>query len=445
MQRIKDWISKTIEFLKSGIWKTHTGEHSRINAFLIKYLKIFLLALREFEEERGHLRASALTFYSLLSVVPVLALAFAIAKGFGFEMLLEQKLIENLPKQEAILQQVIRFIDSLLASTKGGVLAGIGIIALFWAVVKLLGNIEQSFNDIWKIKKARSFGRKFSDYLSLMLLAPVLFILASSATVFIATQVKEITEQIALVGYVSPVIFFFLRLLPYVLIWVLLSFIYIFMPNTRVQWRSGILAGVIAGTLYQVIQLIYIQFQIGVTKYNAIYGSFAALPLFFIWMQLSWLIVLLGALIAFAHQNIESYEYDQEYLQVSPGFKRLLSLQVANFVIKKFIRGEDPPTADQISRTLKIPIRLMNQLLDELTEGGIFSETITKKNEEIGFQPARDTGTMTIGYVIDALEQRGSDELRIPQTDELKVISTSLQTFRNQIKKSPANRLLEEI
>jgi len=217
------------------------------------------------------------------------------------------------------------------------------------------------------------------------------------------------------------------------------------MPNTKVQWKSGILAGVIAGTLYQVTQLIYIQFQIGVAKYNAIYGSFAALPLFFIWMQLSWLIVLLGALIAFAHQNIESYEYDQEYLQVSPGFRRLLSLQVAQFVIKKFIQGEAAPTAEYISRALKIPIRLVRQLVDELVECGIFSETIPKNNDEIGFQPARDTGIMTIGYVIDALEQRGTDEIHVPQTDEMKVISTSLQTFHNQIKKSPANRLLEEI
>lgn len=214
---------------------------------------------------------------------------------------------------------------------------------------------------------------------------------------FIATQVKEITQQIALLGYVSSVIFFFLNLLPYVLIWVLFSFVYIFMPNTKVRWRSGILAGIIAGTLYQITQLIYIQFQVGVAKYNAIYGSFAALPLFFIWMQLSWLIVLLGALIAFAHQNIESYEYDQEYLQVSPAFERLLSLQVAHFVIKKFIRGEAAPTAEQISRTLKIPIQLVRRLLDELVECGIFSETIPQNGDEIGFQPARDTGIMTIG------------------------------------------------
>lgn len=445
MQRIKEWISKAIEFLETGIWKTHTGEHSRFKAFLIKYLKIFLLALRGFKDERGQLRASALTFYSLLSVVPVLALAFAIAKGFGFERLLRQELIERLPKQEAILQQVLEFVNSLLASTRGGLLAGIGIIALFWAVIKLLGHIERSFNDIWKIKKERSYGRKFSDYLSLMLLAPVLFILASSATVFIATQVKEITEQIALLGYVSSVIFFFLGLLPYVLIWILFSFVYIFMPNTKVQWKSGILAGIIAGSLYQITQWLYIQFQIGVAKYNAIYGSFAALPLFFIWMQLSWLIVLLGALIAFAHQNIESYEYDQEYLQVSPGFKRLLSLQAAQFVIKKFIQGEAAPTAEHISRTLKIPIRLVRQLVEELVECGIFSETIPKNDDEISFQPARDTGVMTLSYVIDALEQRGNDELSIPQTDELKAISTSLHSFRNLIQKSPANRLLKEI
>ena len=445
MQGLKERISHVVNFISEGIWKTHSEDLSRMKAFLVKYLKIFLLALRGFQEDRLQLRASALTFYSLLSVVPVLALAFAISKGFGLEQLLEKRLMENIPEQEGIVLQILGFADSLLASTRSGLMAGIGTVLLLWTVIKVLGNIEESFNDIWKIKKARSYGRKFSDYLSLMLLAPILFILASSSTVFITTQVRDITEKIELLGYVSPFIFFFLNLLPYVLIWVLFSFVYIFLPNTKVRFRSGILAGILAGTVYQITQWAYIGFQVGVAKYNAIYGSFAALPLFFIWMQLSWLIVLLGAEIAFAHQNIASYEYDREYLQVSSGFKRMLSLQIAHRIIKGFCAGEDPPGAEQLSRNLKIPIRLVRHVLDELVQGGIIRETVAKKNEDIAYQPARDTDAFTISFVINALEQRGNDELSIPQTDALKVISTSLRTFRDAIQKSPANRLLKEI
>lgn len=445
MPGLKTQISNAIHFITSGIWKTHSEELSRVKAFLVKHLKIFLLALRGFREDHLQLRASALTFYSLLSVVPVLAVAFAISKGFGLERLLEESLMENIPEQEAVVRQVLEFANSLLASTRGGLMAGIGIILLLWTVIKVLGNIEESFNDIWKIKSSRSYGRKFSDYLSLMLLAPILFILASSATVFISTQVRDITERTALLGYVSPLIFFFLNLLPYLLIWVLFSFVYIFLPNTKVQFRSGILAGVLAGTAYQITQWIYIEFQVGVAKYNAIYGSFAALPLFFIWMQLSWLIVLLGAEIAFAHQNIASYEYDREYLQVSSGLKRVLSLQIAHHIIKGFCQDENPPTAGQLSRDLKIPIRLLRQVLDELAQGGIIRETVAKEIKDIAYQPAREPDVFTIGFVIDALEQRGNDELAIPQTDALKVISTSLRTFRDIIHKSPANRLLKEI
>jgi len=438
-------LSKIINFIKTDIWRIRLKDLSRGKSLLIKQLRIILAALRGFDEDKCQLRASALTFYSLLSIVPVVAMAFGIAKGFGFERLLETQLLERLPGQEEIVTQVIAFAHSLLENTKGGVVAGVGVAVLFWTVIKVLGNIERSFNDIWGIKEARKLGRKFSDYLSIMLICPILIIASSSATVFIATQVQYITEKIALLGAISPIIFFILKLLPYCVIWVLFTFIYIFMPNTKVNFKSGLLAGIVAGSIYQVVQWIYVAFQVGAVKYNAIYGSFAALPLFLIWLQMSWLVVLFGAEISFAHQNVDMYEFEPDCLQASQSFKKLLALQIVHSLVKNFSKGNKPFTATQISHTLEIPIRLVRQVVYELVESGIVSEVKTQEYKETAYQPARETQYLTIKYVIDSLERRGVDSIPVAQTEELKLFSDSLEKFGNIIEKSPANKLLKDI
>ncbi|HDY67372.1 MAG: YihY/virulence factor BrkB family protein [Candidatus Scalindua sediminis] len=438
-------ISNIINFLKTDIWRIRLKDLPRKKSFFIKQLRIVLLALRGFNEHKCRLRASALTFYSLLSIVPIVALAFGIAKGFGSDKLLEKELLEKFPGQEEVLVQVVNFAHSLLEETKGGIIAGIGVAVLFWIVIKLLSNIERSFNDIWGIKKPRSIGRKLSDYVSIMLICPFLVIMSGSITVFITTQITHITERFAFLGVFSPLIFFMLKLLPYCMIWGVFAFIYIFMPNTRVKFKSGLLAGMIAGTGYQVTQLAYIHFQVGVTQYNAIYGSFAALPLFLIWLQISWLIVLFGAEISFTIQNVDTYEYEPDCLRVSTSFKKLLSLQTSHLLIKNFSAGHIPLTAIQISHTLETPIRLVSQILYELVESGIASEIETEDHKEFAYQPARTINVLTIKYIIDALEQRGVDNIPVAQTKELKTLSETLQTFSYTIEKSPANRLLKDI
>ena len=403
------------------------------------------MATRGFGQDKCPLQASALTFYSILSIVPVVAMAFGIAKGFGFQKLLEKLLFEKFPGQEEVMIQVVDFARSLLENTKGGMIAGIGIVFLFWTVIKLLSNIERSFNDIWEIKKPRTYGRKFGDYLSIILISPILVILSSSATVFITTQITLITEKVALLGMFSPVIFVMLKLIPYCLVWILFTFIYVLMPNTKVNFSSGFIAGVIAGTIFQVAQWAYIIFQVGVAKYNAIYGSFAAFPLFLIWMQLSWLIVLFGAEISFAYQYTDTYEFEPDLRQISPAFKKLISLQIAHLVISTFSKGAMPLTASKISSVLEIPIRLVQQILDELVESGIFSNTEIKENKELSYQPARDINVITIKSIIEALEQRGVDNIPVAQTAELKSLSEVLQTFSYELERSPANRLLKDI
>jgi len=445
MQYIRHTVSRFIDFIKGDIWRVRLKDLPRKRSFLIKQLRIFLLSVRGFDEDKCQLRASSLTFYSLISIVPVAAMVFGIAKGFGFEKRLERQLLEQFQAHEDVITRVITFAHSLLTNTKGGVLAGVGIVLFFWAVIKVLGNIEASFNDIWGIQQQRSLGRKFSDYLSVMLLCPVLLILSSSLTVFITSQVTLIMDKIALLGIFSPLISFVLKVLPYVIVWVLFSFLYTFMPNTKVNFRSGIIAGIISGTIYQIVQFCYITFQLVAAKYNAIYGSFAALPLFLIWLQLSWMIVLFGAELSFAYQNVDTYEFEPDSLKISSSFKRLLSLQITHLLVSNFAVGESPLTATQISHRLEMPIRLVHQILYELTACGIVSDTQTEEYKKPGYQPARDIGTLTIQFVIDSLENRGTDAIPVAQTDESKALSEILCSFRDVVAKSPLNRLLKDI
>jgi membrane protein len=444
-QGIGDPISNFFSFIRADIWRIRLADLPFGKSFVIRQLRIIILAIRGYDEDKCFVRASSLTFYTLLSIVPVAALFLGIAKGFGFERLLERRLYENFPGQEEILEQVINFSDSLLQQTRGGVIAGIGLAVLFWSVLKVLNHIERSFNDIWQIKKGRNWGRKFSDYLAIMLISPIIIIMSGSVTVFITTQVELITQRVALVGVFSPLIFSLLKFLPYILIWMLFTFLYVLMPNTKVNFKAGLLGGVVAGTLYQIAQGVYISFQIGAARYNAIYGSFAALPLFLMWVQISWWIVLFGAELSFANQNVDTYEYEPDSLKVSPGFKKLLTLQIAHLLVKKFENGDKPLSDSQISTQLEMPIRLIHNILFDLVQAGLVSEILTKVDKKLAYQPACDINKLTIQYVLASLEQSGTDTIPVLRTDDYQALFDALKNFSEAMEKSPANKLLKDI
>jgi membrane protein len=442
---IRAVILRMIDFIRADIWRIRLADLPFGKSFLIKQLRIIILAIRGFDEDKCFVRASSLTFYTLLSIVPVVAMFFGVAKGFGFEKILERRLYANFRGQEEIIEKVITFSNSLLQQTQGGIIAGIGLAVLFWSALKVLNHIERSFNDIWEIKTGRSWGRKFSDYLAIMLISPILIIMSGSVTVFITTQVEQITHRIALVGMFSPFISFMLKFLPYLLIWMLFTFLYVLMPNTKVQYKAGLIGGVVAGTLYQIAQATYISFQIGAARYNAIYGSFAALPLFLLWLQISWWIVLFGAELSFANQNVDTYEYEPDSLKVSPGFKKLLTLQVVHLLIKKFANGDKPLTDSQISARLKIPIRLLHNIIFDLVQSGLVSEICATDDKELAYQPARDINQLSIQSVLEALDHKGTENIPVANTAEYRALSEALQEFSKAMEHSPANKLLKNI
>lgn len=420
--------------------------------YFVKAARIAILSFREFTNDICSLRASALTFYTLLSIIPVFAMAFGIAKGFGLQNLIERQIVIQLKGQEEVAKWIISFAYSFLENTQGGIVAGIGVIVLFWTIIRVLNSIETSFNAIWKTNSQRSTVRKITDYLSIMLIAPIFFIIASSVTVFISREVNTVIGKVSVLSQFGTAIQFSLRLLPYLMTWLLFCFIYMVMPNTRVKLTAALFAGIVAGTAFQEFQYFYINFQIGVSKYNAIYGSFAALPLFLVWLQTSWLILLYGAEISYAYQNVEMYEFEQDCANISYAQKKMMLLSVAYLIVKQFTDNSRSCSIKNMSDQLDIPIILVRELVRELVESGIVSETKAHNGSDSSnnksdncYQPGFDIAKMTISSVVRMWEKHGQHDVQFGKSEAVQKISEKMQDLFRLIEQSAEDSLLKNI
>jgi membrane protein len=233
--------------------------------------------------------------------------------------------------------------------------------------------------------------------------------------------------------------------MPLLVIWIMFTLLYIFMPNTQVKFRAALIAGMAAGTAYQIFQMLYVTFQVGVARNNAIYGSFAALPLFLIWLQASWMIVLSGAELSFATQNVDTYEFEPDANLASPAFRRLLSLRIVNLLVEHFSQGEKPLDEGSIAHELGIPVRLLRQLLHDLDEAGVITSVRLVREKVFAYQPAFDPNEMSIASVLECLDKRGMENIPVVSSTELDQIRDSMEAFRRENHRSEANRLLKKI
>lgn len=432
-----------IDYFKEDIWVRREQRLPPFKGKLLKFTKVILLSYEGFNRDLGPLRASALTLYSLLAIVPVFALLFGIAKGFGYEKTVKEQLLEQMPSHDTLALKLIDFAENLLASTQGEVVAGIGIIALFWTVIKLIGHIERSFNRIWKVDKDRTLGRKLSDYLSIMLLAPILLVISSGITVFLKTQITWLVDAISLPEVGTWAVLRLLGLLPIVILSALFAFTFIFMPNLKVDYKAGIVAGVITGVVYQLAQWIYLTLQIGMSSYNAIYGSFAALPLFIIWLQTGWMIVLFGCEISFYLQNYEDYQGKNKAEGLSLFLKKAIALKTVHLIIKNFVAQQEPLSAVEIASRLALPAYVVHGALEELMACHIVAQVKTEDDTDEVYLPAVDVNQVTVAYVINALERRGQNHL--PDIGEDERFMTMVDDFGRQIENAEQNRLLKDI
>jgi membrane protein len=416
------WILDQLKRLNDAIWNTPLSELSRRKSYIFKQLRIIVLAVRGFLNDKVQLRASALTFYSLLSVIPVAAIVFAIAKGFGLDQTLQDLIIKKSGSEQEVLSWLLQKARIAIEKTRGDYIAGIGMIILFWSVMSLLNHIESSFNHIWQISSSRPWYRKFTDYLTIMLIAPAFIILSSGITGFQVTTLPDYMNNAPILDFFKPVISFLVKFAPYFLSWVALTVLYIIMPNAKVKFMPALISGLIAGTILQGIQWLYIDLQFGISKLNAIYGSFAAVPLFIIWLQTSWTVVLLGAEISFANQNLSRYEMESEALNISTYQKRALVLV-----------------------NLKIPVRLARDILQDLSSANLVSIIHENEEKERLYQPALDVNRLTVSYVFSRLDKKGVEQIMVIRNKDYEKIISMLEKFDKLIAKSDANILIKDL
>jgi len=404
-------LRKIWRFLTVDMWHYTEADELRISPLLLKGLKAISITLQGIFDKKLTVRASALTYSSLLAVVPLLAIIFAIGRGFGLDDLMEQQISQALGDNKEVVQTVLGFVNSYLEETKNGVIIGVGIVVLLWTVFNLVNNIEVTFNNIWMVKKDRDPARMFIDYLALLLFMPLLIIFSGGLSIFIST----LTDQVQSYVLLAPVGKFFVKLTPFVLTWCMFTGLYMFMPNTKVHFRNALIAGILAGTAYQLFQYLYISGQIWVSKYNAIYGSFAALPLFLLWLQISWTICLFGVELTFAMQNLTQFDFEKETRNVSRRYSDFVSLLIMSMVAHRFEEGHAPYTALEISREGKIPIRLAQQCINELVEVNLLHEKLTADKEST-YLPSIDLAKLTVARVLKARDCKGKENFKVDRS-----------------------------
>lgn len=402
-------IRKWKNFFAKDIWRTDEENYSPVKRSLIRITKIIILSIEQFNSNRIPVRASALTYSTLLSIIPILAILFAIARGFGFDSIIESIFRHNLSETQAEL--VITWVNSYLQHTKSGIFIGVGIVMLLWTILILTDNIERSFNNIWQVKHPRTVFRKITDYFSMILLLPLLIVFSSGLTIFMTTFLKEM-ESFTLL---APLMKFAIQLSPYVITWIMLIGLFIFIPNTKVKIKHAIIPGILAGSAFQAWQYFYINSQIWVSNYNAIYGSFAAIPMFLFWAQVSWSICLFGAEMNYISQNLSSFKYGKEAKNISRRYHDLFCTIILSAICKKFEAGEEPYTAEDLSRQYNIPIRLTKNILFELQDLQLIYEGIKEKgsDQDTCYLPGIDTNKMSLGLMLSKLDSKGFENFNI--------------------------------
>ncbi len=382
-----------------------------ITDFLLKTVAILVVSADRFVKDASAISASALTFYSTLSFIPVVALILAIARGFGAASALEDWLKEQAYTNPEVMQWVMNVAGKALDHTQGGVIAGFGILLLIWSVVRMLSSTELAMNRIWGVKKGRGIVKKFTDYLSILFIAPILIVLISSMNVFMMSNLQSYALDEGLLSYASVALKGVLTVIPYVLVWFLFVFLYMFMPTTPVKFKYALVSGIVAGTIFQVVQWFYIRFQVGVSSYNAIYGGLAALPLLLVWLQLSWSVVLWGTELCYIMRNRHFLYRDVLYAGNRWVDNVDVSVRVLRYISEEYAGGQGGAALSAICKKLRISSSKVRVVLQELVEQKILVEV--KDEDDVSYFPAMDFRNLALSDIIvrlsDMDDNRGEE------------------------------------
>lgn len=406
------WIDRMIakgerlyDYCVSGVWSDPR------KTMKVRLIKTVNLTVQAFLNRDLQIKSMAITYQTIFAMVPALALLLAISKGFGFQGIVEKELYTYFPSQSKALGAALGFVDSYLAEASSGILVGVGLVVLLWTLISLLSNIEDAFNNIWDIKAGRNTIQKIKDYIAIFLLIPILMILSSGISIFMSSTVLAVVPF----AFMTPMVNALMELVPVVLTWGAFTLCFWLIPNTKVEFKFAAISGAFSAVAFEVLQLLFLNGQIYVSKYNAIYGSFAFLPLMLIWLQLSWLLLLSGCGLTYSLQNVFSYNFFGNLTNVAESYFRKVLLVVTAVVYRRFHLGLSAPTRNTLSMTYGLPIRMVSNITDRLKGAGLvqYNEGRDGKDDP-GIIPTTDTDRILVKDVVARVESAGMKDF-IPE------------------------------
>jgi membrane protein len=431
-------IRKIIYFLTQGVWQKSATDLSSMRWWAVRQLRVILFTARGFGRHDTAIRSAALSFYTVMSLVPVLALVFVIFKGFGMEAAFNEYLYDMFPNYRPMVDQIVVFIANLLGRTRGGVMAVSAFFVLIWAVIQVFGSVEGAFNNIWEVKRSRAFARRFSAYMALIILVPILLLAANSLFMGIRSQVEMFTGSLGaeiLLGAAGVV-----------LVILMFSLIYFVLPNTEVKYRNALKAGVVAGIGFSIFQVAYVWIQGNLSAYNAIYGTFAAIPLFLMWLQMSWQILLFGGELSFAMQNIHDFVAEREAQNVSYDNRCKIMVAAMVIIIRNYLNAEGLSTAERIAAEIGVPVRTIRDVTNELEDDGLVLFVQSDPSDKAGgMAPARDPRSIRFFDVVAAVTGHGGEMPHLCDSTLMSRIGVVYEKAQGDVRDSKDNVFLADL
>ncbi len=429
------------EFIQYDLWRQpHMAIHKPWKRFLYRVLQTLILVVRGFRDKALNVRANSLSFSLLFAFIPMVAGVFAIARGFGFEELLTDRLSMSFLAETNIVPIILEWVNRYLETAHDGLFIGIGLVVLVWSVYAFFNMLELSFNNIWNVKQSRSFARRLTNYMVVLLLVPILIILTSGISIFLNSTFLNATETfLPFLQAIEPIRKVLLRFVPFIVSSVIFTWIFMAIPNTKVRFLSAVIPGVIMGVLYQLVQMFSVYLVMLFTRMSVVYGAFSAVPLLLVWLQISCWLLLVGAELSFAIQNNEMFAYEKDLETMSRRYKDYVMLYLLSIIIHRFEQGELPQTAQEMAFHNQLPIRLVQQLLSRLEETHIVRRVYIEQAEEETFVPALDTRKITVEMVIGRISAQGTEDFLQHTPQEMQ---TFWQRYRELCKSSIPDDIL---
>lgn len=420
-------FSEIIKFIRFDMWRHTTTEFDgffkRIGFLIIRTI---VLVVRGFTSKNLNDIAKSITFSLTFAIVPIMAMIVAVAKGFGVADVIEQYLNTTFLGEAGIVPTIMEMVDRYLSTAQGGLFIGIGILILLWAIYSFFESVETAFNQIWNVKRSRSIARKFSTYITIIVLIPVFIVCNSGLHLFVNSSIGDSL------------------FLQFIISWVLFIWMYMAIPNTPVRFLSAVVPGILMGTLFKLLQMLSVYLIAMLSRTSIVYGAFASIPILMTWLQYTSLLILIGAEMSYAIQNNAEFEYESELNSMSRRYKDFIMLYLLTVIVRRFENSEAPYSAKELAIRDHLPIRLVNLLMSRLVETELVREVTSEQDEERRYQPALDTHKITVGMVIERIDAQGTEAfLQAPSKQMQDFWNTYLQL--KQKDKSLDNILVNEL